>query len=54
MRKVAIFLGFAAIFVSLWRFLLAPLVSPENAFGATGLLLTTGVFTIAIAALVRE
>jgi hypothetical protein len=48
MRKVIIFLGFAAICVAL-----APLFLTERAAGATGLLLAVGLFTIAIAAVVR-
>jgi hypothetical protein len=47
MRKVIIFLGFAAICVAL-----APLFLTERAAGATGLL-AVGLFTIAIAAVVR-
>jgi hypothetical protein len=54
MRKVAISLGFAAIFVALGRFLFAPLFSAERADGATSLLLAAGLFTIAIAAAVRK
>ena len=51
MRKLAIPLGFAAIFVALGRFLPAPLFLAERAGHATGLLLAAGLFTIAIAAL---
>jgi hypothetical protein len=54
MRKVAISLGFAAIFVFIMAFSIGATRLTGDAFGATGLLLTTGVFTIAIAALVRE
>jgi hypothetical protein len=54
MRKVAISLGFAAIFVALGRFLFAPLFLAERPDGATGILLAAGLFTIAIAAVVRK
>jgi hypothetical protein len=54
MRKLAISLGFAAIFVALGHFLLAPLFLAERADGATGVLLAAGLFTIAIAAVVRK
>jgi hypothetical protein len=54
MRKVAIFVGFAAICVAITRFLLAQLFLDERVDGATGLLLATGLFTIAIAAVVRK
>jgi hypothetical protein len=54
MCKVAISLGFAAIFVALGRFLFAPLVLAGRADGATGILLAAGLFTIAIAAVVRK
>jgi hypothetical protein len=46
MCKVVIPLGFTVIFVALWRFLFAPFFLPENPFGASGLLLTMGLFTI--------
>jgi hypothetical protein len=54
MRKVAISLGFAAIFVAAGRFLFAPLFLAGRADGATGILLAAGLFTIAIAAVVRQ
>jgi hypothetical protein len=54
MRKVAISLGFAGIFVALVRFLFAPLFLAGRADGATGVLLAAGLFTIAIAAVVRK
>jgi hypothetical protein len=54
MRKVAISLGFAAIFVALGRFLFGSAFLPEGADGATRILLAAGLFTIAIAAVVRR
>ena len=54
MRKVAISLGFAAIFVALGCFLFEPLFLAGRADGATGILLAAGLFTIAIAAVVRK
>jgi hypothetical protein len=54
MRKVAISLGFAAIFGAFGRFLFAPLFLAERADGVTGLLLAAGLFSIAIAAVVRK
>ena len=54
MRKVAISLGFAAIFVALGRFLFAPAFLAERADGAIRILLAAGLFTIAIAAVVRR
>ncbi|HEY3622332.1 MAG TPA: hypothetical protein VGL12_08030 [Roseiarcus sp.] len=54
MRNVAISLGFAAIFIALGRFLFAPLFLAERADGATAILLAAGLFTIAIAAVVRK
>ena len=54
MRKVAVSFGFAAIFIALGRFLFAPLFLAGRADGATGLLLAAGLFTIAIAAVVRK
>jgi hypothetical protein len=54
MRKVAISLGFAAIFAALGRFLFAPLFLAGRVDGATGILLAAGLFTIAIAAVVRN
>jgi hypothetical protein len=52
--KVAISLGFAAIFLGLGRFLFAPAFLAERADGATRILFVTGLFTIAIAAVVRK
>jgi hypothetical protein len=49
MRNVAISLGFATVGVAL-----ALLYLSKPADGATGLLLTIGLFTIVIAAVVRE
>ena len=54
MRKVVISLGFAAILVALGRFLFAPLFLAERADGATGFLFAAGLFTVAIAAVVRQ
>lgn len=54
MRKVAMSLGFAAVCAAFGRFALAPLFLAERADGATGLLLAGGLFTIAIAAVVRK
>ena len=54
MRKVAISLGLAAIFVALGRFLCAPAFLTGRADGATRILLAAGLFTIAIAAVVRK
>jgi hypothetical protein len=54
MRNVAISLGFAAIFIALGRFLFAPLFLAERADGATAILLAAGLFTIALAAVVRK
>lgn len=54
MRKVALSLGFAAICIGFGRFLFAPLFLAEAADGATELLLAAGIFTIAIAAVVRK
>jgi hypothetical protein len=54
MHKVVICLGFAAIFVALGRFLFAPLFLSERADGATGFLFVAGLFTVAIAAVVRK
>jgi hypothetical protein len=53
MRKVAISLGFSAIFVALGR-LFAPAFLAEGADGATRILLAAGLFTIAIAAVLRK
>jgi uncharacterized membrane protein len=54
MRKVAIFVGFAALCVAISRFLLARPFLAERVDGAIGLLLAMGLFTIAIAAVVRK
>jgi hypothetical protein len=54
MRKVVISLGFAAIFVALGRFLFAPLFLAGHADRATGILFAVGLFTVAIAAVVRK
>jgi hypothetical protein len=54
MRKIAISLGFAAIFLALGRFLFAPAFLTERADGATRILLAAGLFTVAIAAVVRK
>jgi hypothetical protein len=54
MRKLVLSLGFAAICSALARLMLAPLFIAERTDGATGLLLGAGLFTIAIAAVVRK
>ncbi|HEY1884738.1 MAG TPA: hypothetical protein VGG86_01650 [Roseiarcus sp.] len=54
MRKAAIFVGFAGMCVAISRFLLAQLFLTARVDGAIGLLLATGLFTIAIAAVVRK
>jgi hypothetical protein len=54
MCKVAISLGFAAVCASVWRFLFAPPFLAKQPDGATSLLLTAALFTIAIAAAVRK
>lgn len=54
MRKLVLSLGFAAGCVALARLLSAPLFLAERADGATGLLVAAGLFTIAIAAVVRN
>ena len=54
MRKVAIFVGFAGMCVAISRFLLARLFLTERVDGAIGLVLATGLFTIAIAAVLRK
>ena len=54
MRKVALSLGFAAVCVAFGRFLFAPPFLAGRPNGATGLLLAAGLFTIAIAAVVRK
>ena len=47
-------LGFAAVCVALARLMFAPLFLTEGANRATGFLLGAGLFTIAIAAVVRK
>ena len=54
MRKVVISLGFAAIFVALGRVVFAPLFLSGQADRATGILFAAGLFTVAIAAVVRK
>jgi hypothetical protein len=54
MRKVALSLGLAAGCVAFGRFLFAPLFLAERGDGAIGLLLAAGLFTTAIAAVVRK
>ena len=54
MRNVAISLGFAAIFIALGLFLFAPLLLAGQADGAIGILFAAGLFTVAIAAVVRK
>jgi hypothetical protein len=54
MRKLMLSLGFAATCGALARPMLAPLFIAGRADGATGLLLGAGLFTIAIAAVVRK
>ena len=54
MRKVVLSLGFAAVCGASGRFLFAPPFLSGRASGATGLLLAAGLFTIAIAAVVRD
>ena len=54
MRKVVISLGFTTIFAALGRFQFAPAFLFERADGATRILLAAGLFTIAIAAVVRK
>jgi hypothetical protein len=54
MRKVALSLGFAAVCIAFGRCLLPTPVWAERANSATGLLLAAGLFTIAIAAVVRK
>jgi hypothetical protein len=54
MRKLVLFFGFAAVCVALVRPLFAGLFLAERADGAIGLLLGAGLFTIAIAAVVRK
>ncbi len=54
MRKVAISLGCVAILAGLGRFLLGPVFLVGRAGGASRILLAAGLFTIAIAAVVRK
>jgi hypothetical protein len=54
MGKVAISPGFDAIFIALGRFLFAAAFLAERADAATRILLAAGLFTIAIAAVVRK
>jgi hypothetical protein len=54
MRKFVTSLGFAAIFTALGRFLSAPLLLAERADATTGILFAAGLFTVAIAAVVRK
>ncbi len=53
MRKLTLFLGFAAMCVAFPRITRAPILLAEPPDRATVLLLASGVFTIAIAADVR-
>jgi len=53
-RKLMASLGFAAVCVALARLPFATLFLTERTKGATGLLLAAGLFTIAIAAVVRK
>ena len=53
MRRLALSVGFAVIFVALLRIARAPILLSEPPDRATVLLLASGVFTIAIAAAVR-
>jgi hypothetical protein len=54
MRKLMASLGFGAVCLALARLTLASRFLSERANGATGLVLWAGLFTIAIAALVRK
>jgi hypothetical protein len=54
MGKLVLSLGLAVVCVALARLAFAPLLLSERADGATGLLLAAGLFTIAIAAVVRK
>jgi hypothetical protein len=54
MRKLVLSLAFAAVSVALTRIVFAPLFLADRVDGATGLLLGGGLFTIAIAAAVRQ
>ena len=54
MRKIMLSLGFAAVCGALGRFLFDLPFLAGRANGATGLLLAAGLFTIAIAAVVRK
>jgi hypothetical protein len=53
MRKLILSLGISSLSVALLRIALAPLFLAEPADRATVLLLASGVFTIAVAAVVR-
>jgi hypothetical protein len=54
MRKVLTSIGFAAVFAGLGRFLFAPLFSAGHTDRATAIILAAGLFTVAIAAVVRN
>ena len=54
MRKLMASLGFGAVCLALARLMFASQFLAERVNGATGLLLGAGLFTIAIAALVRK
>jgi hypothetical protein len=54
MRKLALSLGFAALSIALARLTFGPLHLAERAGGPAGLLLAASLFTIAIAAVLRE
>jgi hypothetical protein len=54
MRKVVTSLGFATVFATLGCFLFAPLSSAGHAHRAAGIFIAAGLFTVAIAAMVRE
>jgi hypothetical protein len=54
MRKFMASFGLAAVCVGFARLVFAPLFLTEPADSATGLLLGAGLFTIAIAAVVRK
>lgn len=54
MRKVRLSLGFAVVGVACGRFLFAPPFLSGPPSGGAGLLLAAGLFTIAIAAVVRK
>ena len=54
MRKIVTSLGFATVFAALGHFLPAPLFSAGHADRAIGILVAAGLFTVAIAAVVRK